>query len=83
MEKLKDIHEAIDYLKQGDIVSSNGKDQFIIRNKKVYRYDDGNTYSLPLNDFLDLYRNSNFYLYEDSAYIDEEKDEAYYRYYKK
>ena len=83
MEKLNDIGEAIAYLKQGDIVSTNGKDQLILKDKKICRYNDGTYFSLSLNDFLDLYKNSNFYLYEDSKYIDEEKDEAYYRYYKK
>lgn len=83
MEKLENINEAIEYLKQGDIVSSNGKDQFVIKNKKVFRYDNGTSFSLSLNDFYELYKNNNFYLYEDSVYIDEEKDEAYYRYYKK
>lgn len=83
MEKLENINEAIEYLKQGDIVSSNGKDQFVIKNNKVFRYDNGTSFSLSLNDFYELYKNNNFYLYEDSVYIDEEKDEAYYRYYKK
>jgi len=83
MEKLKDISETLKYLKEGDIVSSNGKDQFIIRNKRVYRYFEGNQFSLTLDDFIDLYKNSSFYLYEDTNEIDEEKDEAYYRYYKK
>ena len=83
MEKLSNISEAIAYLKQGDIVSTNGKDQLVLKNKKVCRYDSGTYYSLELNDFLDLYKNATFYLYEDSKYIDEEKDEAYYRYYKK
>jgi len=83
MEKLKDISETLKYLKEGDIVSSNGKDQFIIRNKRVYRYFEGNQFSLTLDDFIDLYKNTNFYLYEDSNEIDEDKDEAYYRYYKK
>ncbi|MBQ0036791.1 MAG: hypothetical protein KBT35_07745 [Firmicutes bacterium] len=83
MEKLKDIAEAVAYLKQGDIVTSNGKDQFILRNKKICRYDNGNFFSMDPKDFLDLFKSSNFYLYEDSAYIDEEKDEAYYRYYRK
>lgn len=83
MEKLRDINEALAYLKQGDIVSSNGKDQFIIRNKKICHYDNGSFFSMNVSDFLDLYKNNNFYLYEDSVYIDEEKDEAYYRYYRK
>jgi len=83
MEKLQDINEALEYLKQGDIVSTNGKDQLILRNKKIYRYENGTSFPMVQNDFLSLYKNSSFYLYEDSNYIDEDKDEAYYRYYKK
>ena len=35
-------------------------------------------------DFIELYRDETFYLKEDnSIFIDDEKDEDYYRYYKK
>ncbi|MDO4940789.1 MAG: hypothetical protein Q4E33_03755 [Erysipelotrichaceae bacterium] len=83
MEKLSGVAEALAYLKQGDIITSNGKDQFILRDKKICRYDNGSYFAVDINDFLDLYKSSNFFLYEDSVYIDEEKDEAYYRYYRK
>lgn len=83
MEKLNDINEAISYMRQGDIVTGNGKDIFIIKNDRVVRYSEGTQYSLKIDDFIDLYKKNNFYLYEDSVEIDEEKDEAYYRYYKK
>ena len=83
MEKLSDINEALAYLKEGEIVSTDGKDQFILKNKKIYRYFSGSNFSLSLKDFVDLYKNSDFYLYEDNCEIDLEKDEAYYRYYKK
>lgn len=83
MQKCNDIVEAISYLKQGELLTSNGKDQFIYKNKKVYRYSDGSHYGLDLNDFASLYRNNNFYLYEEAMEIDDKKDEEYYRYYKK
>lgn len=83
MQKLNDIKEAVSYLSEGEIITTNGKDQFILRNKKIYRYSDGNHFGLDPKDFIELYRNSNFYLYEESVEIDESKDEAYYRYYKK
>lgn len=54
-----------------------------MKNKKVYNYSDGNHYGLDLKDFVELYRNTNFYLYEEPFTIDEKKDEEYYRYYKK
>lgn len=83
MQRLNDIKEVLSYLGEGEIVTSNGKDQFVMKNKIIYRYSDGSHYGLNINDFSDLYRNSNFYLYEEPIEIDEKKDEEYYRYYKK
>ena len=83
MQRLKDINEAVSYLSEGDIITSNGKDQIIMKNKRVYLYDEGTHFGLDINDFIDLYRKSVLYLYEEPIEIDEEKDEAYYRYYKK
>lgn len=83
MQKLNDINEALSYLREGDIITSTGKDQFVLKNDKVYAYNQGNHYGLEVKDFIDLYRKTVFYLYEDSIEIDQDKDEAYYRYYKK
>ena len=83
MEKLKDIREALAFLNDGDIITSDGKDQFLLREKKVYRYADGSRYVLSIGDFKELYEKTVFYLYEDSVTVDETKDEAYYRYYRK
>ena len=83
MQKLNDIKEVISYLKDGDIVTSNGKDQFILRNNKINHYSNGNHYGLDIKDFSELYKNNTFYLYEEAVQIDEKKDEEYYRYYKK
>lgn len=83
MIRLNDIGEALNYLRDGEILTSNGKDQFILKNERVYRYDSGTHFSLDVKDFYDLYKKTVFYLYEDSVEIDLEKDEAYYRYYKK
>lgn len=83
MIKVNGIKDAIGYLREKEILTSNGKDQFILLDNKVYRYYDGNQFSLPLKDFSELYKDIDFYLYEDIVTVDEEKDEAYYRYYKK
>ena len=83
MQKIKDINEAISYLKQGDILTENGKNNFVFKNNRIYNYNEGTRYSLELEDFVKLFNKSTFYLYEESAEIDESKDEAYYRYYKK
>ena len=83
MQKLNDIKEAVSYLKEGDIITSNGKNQFVLKNEKIATYNNGSHYSLDLKDFIELYRNTVFYLYEEPIEIDEKKDEEYYRYYKK
>lgn len=83
MQKLNDINEAISYLRDGDIITSTGKDQLVFKNNKVYIYNQGNHFGLEIKDFMELYKKTVFYLYEDAITIDEEKDEAYYRYYKK
>ena len=83
MEQLRNVNEALSYLKDGEIVTSNGIDRFILKNERIYRYEDGTRFSLSEKDFLELYGKNRFFLYEESVEIDETKDEAYYRYYKK
>ena len=83
MQKLNGITETISYLKEGDIVTSNGKDQFVMKNNKICHYGNGSHFSLDIKSFLDLYKKTDFYLYEEAVEIDEKKDEEYYRYYKK
>lgn len=83
MQKLNDVKEALAYLNEGEIITSNGKDQFVMKNKRIYRYSDGSHFGLDSKDFLELYRNNDFYLYEEAVEIDEKKDEEYYRYYRK
>ena len=83
MQKIKDINEAISFLKQGDILTENGKNNFVFKNNRIYNYNEGTRYSLELEDFVKLFNKNTFYLYEESAEIDENKDEDYYRYYRK
>ena len=83
MQKLSDINEALSYLREGDIVTGNGKDLFVMKNDRIYRYSDGSRFGLSIKDFVELYNKNTFYLYEESVEIDESKDEAYYRYYRK
>lgn len=83
MELLKDMSEVLAYLRKGEILTSNGKDQFVLKKERVYRYCEGTRFSLELKDFVQLYTKNRFYLNEESVQIDESKDEAYYRYYRK
>ena len=83
MQKLRDINEAVSYLKDGDIVTSNGKDLYVYKNERIAVYSKGTHFTLELADFVKLYNKNTFYLYEESVGIDETKDEAYYRYCRK
>lgn len=83
MQKLKDVNEAIGYLREGDVITMSGKDLFVLKDEKVHCYSEGNHFNLDIKDFLELYNKNTFYLYEESVEIDETKDEAYYRFYRK
>ena len=77
------MNEVLSCLQEGEVVTSNGKDLFVLKGEKVWTYREGTRFSLSLKDFAELYKKNRFYLYEESVEIDETKDEAYYRYYRK
>lgn len=84
MEKLNSLNEVLLALKDGEILTSNKVDRYILKNKKIYVYNNGTSFVLSLEDFKDLYEKKTFYLFkEEGALIDNDKDEAYYRYYRK
>ena len=84
LETVKDINEAIYLLKSGEILTSLKKDKFIYKKSGIYRYFDGSCFVLKEEDFFELYKDIDFYIYKDeSVTIDQEKDEVYYRYYRK
>lgn len=83
-ERIENINLAIAYLKDREILTTPKKDKFILKNNNVYHYFNSNCIAIPLDDFKDLYKENIFFLYkEDGVSIDNDKDEAYYRYYRK
>ena len=80
MEKVNDV---MDMLNRGELFTSNGQDIFVMRKDKISCYRNGSKFVMSIDDFLDLYSQTNFYVYKEEVLVDEEKDEAYYRYYKK
>ena len=83
MQKLRDINEAMVYLKEGEMLTENGTNRFVMLDGRISCYDSGTRFSLDLKEFKELYQKNSFYLYEETVQIDEDKDEAYYRYYRK
>ena len=84
MEKLNNLNEALEYLKSNAILTSDGNDQFVYHKGKISRYFCGSSFTLSVADFMMLYDKTDFYLYQNNTNeIDEDKDEDYYRSYKK
>lgn len=84
MEKLESFDLVLDALKNGEFLTLNGKDRFYIKNELIHHQDNGSYYKLKIDDFIAIYYKDTFYTYEDNGvFIDNEKDEDYYRYYKK
>ena len=83
MERISTIGDVLDYLRDGTIITKTGKDQYVLKDERVVCYSNGTRYSLDLKDFYEMYKKTIFFIYEDSVEIDQDKDEAYYRYYRK
>lgn len=84
MEKIQSFEETLIYLKDKAVLTTNGRDMFYLKNGNIVYKFNGNSLSIKKEDFVTLYKDEDFYLLEDNnVYIDEAKDEAYYRYYKK
>lgn len=84
MEKINSFNEVLLALKDGEILTTNKIDRYILKKKKVYVYNNGTSFVLSLEDFKELYEKKTFFIFrEEGTFIDNDKDEAYYRYYRK
>lgn len=84
MEKLETFTEVLLSLKDKEVLTTNKKDRYILKKDKIYVYREGTSFVLSLEDFRDLYQEKTFFVFkEEGPYIDSDKDEAYYRYYRK
>ena len=84
MEKIDSFEETLMYLKDKAVITSDGRNLFYLSNGHVVNKFNGNSVKMKKEDFIELYKDETFYLKEDnSIFIDDEKDEDYYRYYKK
>lgn len=84
MDSFFSISEAVKYMKDNLIVTTNNQDSFSLSNDKInYRFN-GSSISLTLDDFNKLFKDSKFFLVENTDFIiDELKDKEYYQRYKK
>jgi hypothetical protein len=79
MEEIYNIEQAIDLLKEKLILKDSQKNTFVYKRKRVYVYSNNSYFSLDLNDFYDLYKDSKFIVEDfDDSTIDPEKDNEYY-----
>ena len=79
MEEIYNIEQAIDLLKEKLILKDGQKNTFVYKRKRVYVYSNNSYFSLDLNDFYDLYKDSKFIIEDlDDSTIDPEKDNEYY-----
>lgn len=83
MNKIEDIIITIEYLNNGEYLTSDGQNLFYLKDNKIKIKDKNANYSLNIEDFIKLYKNVIFYIYKNDIEIDDSKDEAYYRFYKK
>ena len=83
MNKIEEIISAIEYLNNGEYLTSDGQNLFYLKDNKIKIKDKNANYSLNIEDFMKLYKNVIFYIYKNDIEIDDSKDEAYYRFYKK
>lgn len=79
MDKIDNFNEVKLYLKQKEIITSNGSDSFYYRDDYVIHKFNGNTVKIKFADFIDLYKDKEFYLKPDEQdTVDLKKDEEYY-----
>ena len=79
VEKINTFEEVKYALKSREIITSNGSDTFYLKDGIVTRKFNGSSYSLKVEDFLELYKDVTFYkMPEIQNTVDEEKDIEYY-----
>lgn len=78
-KKLYVASEAIVILKNGLVVVDLHNTRFKFIKENIIIKNDNARYVLNESEFLNLYKNSKFYILEDNdAIIDSQKDEEYY-----
>ncbi|MDY2889166.1 MAG: hypothetical protein SOU19_06315 [Candidatus Caccosoma sp.] len=79
---INDIKIAILMLKEKKVllsVNNKNKTYFILKNDKIYVFNDNSSYTLPLEMFTELYSKNEFieYIYNEQTF-DFSRDDEYY-----
>ena len=83
-EQVYKINEVVELMKDNIIfysIDSKGRKViYVMRNKKIIVQSNAYKLSLDKDEFISLYKNEEFYLFdeENEAFVDEEKDKEYY-----
>ena len=81
---INNIDEVIEYLNDGLVLINEKGMKFVKRKDNIQYFYNGSAFKLKIEDFKDLFKDDKFDIYEDNdVIIDDQKDEDYYRYYKK
>ena len=83
-EQVYKITEVVELMKDNIIfysIDNRGRKViYILKNKKIIVQSNAYKLSLDKDEFISLYKNEEFYLFdeENEAFVDEEKDKEYY-----
>lgn len=83
-EQVYKITEVVELMKDNIIfysIDNKGRKViYVLKNKKIIVQSNAYKLSLDKDEFLSLYKNEEFYLFdeENEAFVDEEKDKEYY-----
>lgn len=84
MEKEIDKKEVLTYLKDKYVLTTLNNDSFVLMGESVVYKFNGSSVKLSINDFSKLFRDSKFFLMEDTSFkVDDLKDKEYYERYRK
>lgn len=79
MQRIETFEEVKNYLKHHEVITTNNKDSFYLKDDIVIHKFNGNAFKIKFTEFCDLYKDTLFYIREDEQEtVDLKKDEEYY-----
>lgn len=79
MQRIESFEEVKLYLKHKEVITSNGSDTFYLKGDYVTHKFNGSVVRIKYEEFIELYKDSVFYIREEEQEtVDLKKDEEYY-----